>query len=113
MVEDAIKGGNKVVYFGMECGASIIRLFPYTKPRKNHAQQIVRREFSGDAAEPFLRQAQLFGKQFQLLIAALMGGGRMFGGAIEVIAGALERDHVTFARQIRRLGGLPPSGYAQ
>ncbi len=38
------------------------RSFANAKPRENHTQQIIRREFAGNAAEPVLRQAQFFRK---------------------------------------------------
>jgi hypothetical protein len=39
-----------------------MRLFSYAKTRENHPQQIIGREFTGDAIEPVLSQAQFFGK---------------------------------------------------
>ena len=42
-------------------------LFPDTKARKNHAQQIIRTEGAGDFIEGVLRQPQFLGQQIERL----------------------------------------------
>ena len=45
-------------------------LFANAKPTEYHAQQIIGGKFACDFAARVLREAQVFGKQFKLVVAA-------------------------------------------
>lgn len=77
-----------------------------TEPRKNHAQQIIRREFSGDFVACRLGQPQVFGQQLDLVVAAQ-------GGVFEFGFGGGERGEVAAAGEEQAFAFALPADFVQ
>ena len=81
-------------------------LFADTEAAENHAQEVVGVEFAGDGVAGVLRQAQVFGKEFELVAAAQ-------GSEFELGLGGFQRAQVAAAGEKQAFAFALPADLPQ